>query len=157
MKTPWLTISLMLLAACARHDHQRIGELTLSAPWARETPAAANVAAGYLTIKNVGDEDERLLKVESSAADHVEIHTMHMDGDVMRMREARNGLPIPAGQSVVLAPGGSHLMFIAPARPFVAGERVQATLVFQKAGRAPVAFEVRGIATKQAGNMHDHH
>ncbi|MGB3393412.1 MAG: copper chaperone PCu(A)C [Stenotrophomonas sp.] len=156
MKTLLLTFSFLILAACARHDHARAGDLVVSTPWSRQTPASATVAAGYLTISNAGHRDDRLLAVESPLAERVEIHEMRLEGEVMRMRELTDGLPIPAGQTVVLAPGGNHLMFIAPTRHFIAGEALPATLVFREAGRVPVAFEIRGMAA-QDSEAHSHH
>ncbi|TXI80038.1 MAG: copper chaperone PCu(A)C [Cupriavidus sp.] len=156
MKTVWMLLASLLLTGCARQDHARIGSLEVLAPWSRETPLAANVAAGYLSIHNHGQRDDRLLAVESAAVRRVDIHQMWMDDGVMRMRPLADGLPIPAGETVVLAPGGSHLMFIAPARHAVAGDRLDAVLVFRDAGRLPMSFEVRGLSA-QGGAPHAHH
>ena len=51
----------------------------------------------------------------------------------------------PAGTTAELKPGGHHLMFIQPTRALPAGEQVDATLVFERAGRMPVVFEVRPL------------
>jgi copper(I)-binding protein len=157
MKAMLLSFSFLLLAACAQHDHERVGDLVISTPWSRQTPASATVAAGYLTIRNTGQQEDRLLSVESQAARRVEIHEMRMDGEVMRMRELNEGLPVPAGQAVRLAPGGSHLMFIAPVRHFGPGQALPATLVFQRAGRVAVSFEVREMSASHEGAMPHHH
>lgn len=146
----------LLLVGCAGQDHARIGNLEVAAPWSRETPPTASVAAGYLSIRNRGQHDDRLLAVETATARRVEIHQTRMDGSVMRMRLLTDGLPIPAGQTVTLAPGGSHLMFIDPVRHATAGERLDAVLVFRDAGRLPVSFAVRG-ASAQGGLVHAHH
>ena len=60
-------------------------------------------------------------------------------------RNAFDGLPLPAGTTAELKPGGHHLMFIQPTRALPAGEQVDATLVFERAGRMPVVFEVRPL------------
>lgn len=156
MKFVPMVLLSFLLAGCARQDHARIGSLEILAPWSRETPAAAPVAAGYLAIRNTGRSDDRLLAVESVAAQRVEIHEMRMDGGMMRMRQLTEGLPVPAGQTVALAPGGTHLMFIAPVHHARAGETLQAVLVFRDAGRLPIAFQVRGMATQEDA-PHAHH
>lgn len=156
MKPMLMLLLSLLLAGCARQDHARAAGLEVLAPWSRETPPAASVAAGYLAIRNAGDSDDLLLAVESPAAQRVEIHEMRMYGGVMQMRQLADGLPIPAGQTVALAPGGTHLMFIAPTRHAVAGETLEAVLVFRNAGRLPVAFQVRGMAA-QEGAPHAHH
>ena len=156
MKSLLTLLLSLLLAGCTRQDHARIGNLEVSAPWSRETPPTARVAAGYLSIRNRGQQDDRLLAVESTAARHVEIHQSRTEGGVMRMRLLADGLPIPAGQTVLLAPGGSHRMFIDPVRHPTAGEQLDAVLVFRDAGRLPVAFEVRGLAAQPEAS-HAHH
>jgi copper(I)-binding protein len=151
-----LVLLLALLLGCARQDHARIGDLLeVLAPWSRETLRTASVAAGYLSIRNRGQRDDRLLAVETAVAQRVEIHQTWMAA-WMRMRLLADGLPIPAGRTVTLAPGGSHLMFIAPVRHAMAGEQLDAVLVFRDAGRLPVSFAVRGAST-QGGVAHAHH
>ena len=155
MKSIVLCLSFLLLAGCAQQDHQRIGDLVVSVPWSRETPPTASVAAGFVTIQNKGGRDDQLLRVESATAKRVEIHEMRHDNGVMRMRQRVDGVPIPAGQTVVLGPGADHVMFIEPTRHAVAGETLAATLVFRDAGRLPVAFAVRGMAEQgQAAKSH---
>ena len=156
MKSLLICLSLFLLAGCAQQDHQRIGDLVVSVPWSRETPPTASVAAGFVTIQNKGDRDDQLVRIESATAKRVELHTMRDDNGVMRMRQRVDGVPIPAGQTVVLKPGADHAMFIEPARHAAAGEQLQATLVFRDAGRLQVAFEVRGMA-EQGDGAHAHH
>lgn len=118
--------------------------VTVSDAWIREVPAGGSVAGGYLVIANGGDSDDRLLSVESGHAARVEIHEMRYEDGMMRMRRLDDGLPLPAGERTALAPGGYHLMFIEPDRPFVAGEEVPATLRFAHAPAQEIVFEVRG-------------
>lgn len=110
-----------------------------------------------MTIQNLGSEDDRLLAVESSAAARIEIHEVRHEDGMAKMREVTTGLPIPAGATVVLKPGGYHLMFIQPLEPFVAGKRVAATLVFENAGRLQTEFDVRALGSSQADAEHSHH
>jgi copper(I)-binding protein len=158
---PWMMIVILTLsvalAACARQDHQRIGDLRVSVAWARETPPQAPVGGAYLTVQNTGATDDRLLAVESSAAERVELHEASDANGVARMRELAHGLVIPAGATVTLAPGGSHLMFIHPSPRWVAGGRVDATLVFEKAGRLPVSFDIRSLSGQPRADAHAHH
>jgi copper(I)-binding protein len=156
MKRLLLLVLTGLLSACAAEDYQRIGDLRVSVPWTRETPPHAPVAGGFFTVQNKGRADDRLLAVESSAAERVEIHEVREKDGVARMRQLEHGLLIPQGETVVLKPGSYHLMFIRPAKRFVAGDRVGATLVFEKAGRLEVWFDVRGLqdAAQSDGAVH---
>ena len=58
--------------------------------WIRTPPAGRDVAAGYVAITTA--EPDAVLRVQSEAAERVELHTMSMDENVMRMRriERRN-------------------------------------------------------------------
>lgn len=134
------------------------GALTLSDAYIRAMPPNAPVAGGYLTIANAGDKAERLVSATSPRAGEVQIHEMSMQGDVMKMRHLTDGLPIPAGETVSLTPGGYHLMFLKVPEPITEGQTVEATLVFERAGTVTLPFEVRGraAAPNGAAAMSDH-
>ena len=57
-----------------------------------------------------------------------------MDDDVMIMRPVSDGLVIPAGETVQLAPSGYHLMFMQLNQPHIVDEPFTATLIFERAG-----------------------
>ena len=149
MKKPILLDVSMLLLSAAGVAATRDGVRAVDA-WSRATPAVAPVAGGFLTLVNDGDKDDRLLRVESAVAERVELHEMRHENGVMRMRELSDGLVVPAHGKVELRPGGYHLMFIKPKRAFAEGERVEATLVFQRAGRVKVGFAVRAMGAGAA-------
>lgn len=119
------------------HDHGHdamtvsVGALEISELRILETPPNARNAGGFLTIMNTGDADNRLISATSPVSERVELHTMTMDGDVMRMREMEDGIALPAGEMVELKPGGLHVMFIGLSGPFVTGETVPVTLTFE--------------------------
>jgi copper(I)-binding protein len=131
-----------------------VGDLNLSNPRVIETPPNARNAGGFLTIMNTGDSDDRLVSASSSVAERVELHTMTMDGDVMRMRELEDGIALPAGEMVELAPGGLHVMFIGLTGPFVAGETVPVTLTFESGASQDLTLPVIERATEMNHSMH---
>ncbi len=158
--TVCLMVMLMVaLAGCGEVEHhERVGELELTLPWSREIPPNAPVAGGFLSIRNGGGTDDRLVSVRSDAAERVEIHEVRHEDGMARMRELTDGLPLPAGATVELKPGGYHLMFIAPrADAFVAGAQVEATLVFAHAGERRVRFDVRPITAQPPAAGPTHH
>jgi len=130
--------------ASLAHDY-KLGALEIGHPYARATPPNAPVSGGYLTIRNTGDEADRLISGEAEFADRVEIHEMKMENDVMKMRELADGLEIPAGGEVELKPGGYHVMFIGLDGQMAEGESRTATLTFEKAGSIEVEFSVENI------------
>ncbi len=154
----WLWLALLAATACAKADPDLdAGKIEISQAWVRETPPNAPVAAGYLSIRNQGTADDRLVKVASTAAERVEIHEIRHEDGVARMREMTSGLPLPAGSTVELKPGGYHLMLIGPARPFRAGDVVAATLVFEHGDERKIEFEVRGTGAAKKDDAHAHH
>ncbi|WP_347266796.1 copper chaperone PCu(A)C [Paracoccus sp. (in: a-proteobacteria)] len=135
-----------------------LGDLTLAGGFSRATPPAAPVAGGFLTISNAGAAD-RLVSATSDIAGRTEIHEMAMQGEVMQMRQLADGLEIPAGGTVELAPGGIHLMFMELKRPLAEGETVAVTLRFEHAGEVtlPLAVGPRNARAAGKGGAHDGH
>ncbi len=126
--------------------------------WIRATPPGAPAAGGFLQLHNAGGTDDRLLSVTTAAAARTEIHEVTEVDGVARMRPLADGLALPAGGAVSLAPGGYHLMLLEPVKPLVEGERVEATLRFAQAPEQRVVFAVRSLtATSSAdGDGHAH-
>src|SRR3982751_5656504 len=141
---------LVLAAPLALAAEFQTGDLRIIDPAVRATPSGAKVGAGYLTIRNSGASPDRLVRVESSAAARVDLHTTSHEGDVVRMHEREGGLALSPGSEVRLSPGGDHLMFVDLKAPFTVGEAVAATLVFERAGPTPVTFTVEPIGGRPA-------
>jgi periplasmic copper chaperone A len=129
------------------------GPIMVESSWTRATPRGSTVAGGYLTLKNVGTASDRLLGGSLSAAEQVQIHNMTIQDGVARMREVTQGVEIKPGESFDFEPGGSHLMFVGLKRPLVAGDKIEGTLTFERAGSVKVVFEVMSMG---AGAPHHH-
>lgn len=125
----------------------RIGALVIEAPWTRATPGGARVAGGFMTIRNTGTTPDRLVGGTFPGAPRVEVHEMAMADGMMRMRELRGGLDIPAGGSVQLRPGGYHMMFMDLSEPVRTGGALKGTLVFEKAGTIEIAYDVAPVGS----------
>lgn len=145
-------IALFGLPASA-HDYM-LGSLKIGHPWARATPPSAPSGGGFLTITNTGTTADRLVSAASPAAGQVQVHEMKMDGTIMRMREVENGLEIPPGATVALAPGGFHLMMMGLKDPLKEGTRVPLTLVFEKAGKIDVELMVMALGASPDAHKH---
>jgi copper(I)-binding protein len=123
--------------------------------WTRATPPGAKTAVGYLVIRNPSATPDRLVGARSAAAARVETHVTLKDGDVMRMRQVK-GYDIPAHGSFELKPSGAHLMFVDLERPFKEGDRIAATLRFEKAGEVRVEFQVGRLGAPAKPHSHGH-
>ncbi len=135
--------ALMLLCGAAGAHDYKAGDLTIEHPYALATAPAARTGAGYLSVVNRGAEPDRLLAVRADFP-MVQLHVTEtsMDG-VARMTEQQDGLEVPAGGKLTLAPQGPHVMFMGLTGPLVDGEKIAATLVFEKAGAVEVEFNVQ--------------
>lgn len=135
-------------------DTIAVGDLHLFNIFTRETPPNARNAGGFLSIYNYGGDD-RLISGSSPVAERVELHTMTMENDVMRMRMLPDGIALPGETQVDLAPGGLHVMFIGLEDPFVAGEDIPLTLTFEVNGEREFMMPVRARGDEMMGGM-DH-
>lgn len=150
-------------AAPAAASGINVGDLTIDTPWMRATPGGAKVAGGYVRVTNAGGQADRLIGASIPLAGRGSIHSMSMEGGVMKMAAVEGGLVIKPGETVELKPGGLHLMFEDLSGAPKAGEVIQGTLTFERAGIVPVSFSVAPIGAMKPGaaapavqGHHDH-
>jgi periplasmic copper chaperone A len=154
-----LATAVLLLAlggAAQAHDYAA-GPLTIGHPWSRATPNGAKVAGGYLTVTNTGTEPDRLTGAAFGQAGRAELHSMSTENGVMKMAPVEGGLAIKPGETLTLAPGGYHLMFLDLKAPLKQGDAVAGSLTFEKTGTVPVSFEVEAIAARAPGGEAKNH
>jgi periplasmic copper chaperone A len=132
-------------AAAIAHDYT-LGDLRIDHPYARPTPPGARTGGAYFTIRNVGKAPDRLLRVSSPVAQAAELHSMTMDGTLMRMRPVP-ALDIAAGSMVTLGSGGYHVMLTGLRRRLTVGDSVPLTLKFERAGTLDVSASVEARST----------
>ena len=138
--------ALALAAVPARAHDVTAGPLLISHPHASPSAPGQPTGAAYVAITNRGAAADRLVGASApSVADHVEVHEMRQDGDVMRMREV-GAIDLPPGRTVTLQPGGLHLMLVGLKAPLKVGQRFDLTLNFQHAGRVQVDAYVDPVA-----------
>ncbi len=151
MKILAIVAALWLCGPAAFGGDYQAGSLAILHPYARPTAPAQPTGGGYLSVVNKGSDD-RLVSATAPVAQSVQLHSMRMEGDVMRMREVA-AIELPAGQTVELKPGGWHLMLIGLKAPLAVGQSFPVRLVFEKAGT--VTVEVKVEAPGAADLHHD--
>lgn len=135
----------------------KLKDLLIDNPYARATVASQRAGGAYVTIENKGKNADKLIGASSPVAKSVEIHTMTMDGNVMRMREVGQ-IEIPASGRVEMKPGdGFHLMLMGLQQTLKAGDSFPMTLVFEKAGKTEVKVKVQEKKDAGYGGMHHGH
>lgn len=149
---------LVITAVPARAHDFKLGALRIDHPYATPTPAGARTGAAYLrTLRNTGDEPDRLIGARTPAAGSVEIHRSVVDANnVMRMR-AVEGIDLPRRSELQLRHGGEfHLMLIDLKAPLQNGDRFPLTLRFEKAGEREVMVWVQQPRDAAAASGHRH-
>ena len=125
LKTTLLATAVAVLPAMAQ------AHMVIEDAYARVASPLAQTAAVYMSIRNHSDEDDRLFRVETDAADRAEIHThVQTDEGVMRMVELEDGIPIASGATHVLSPGGDHLMLLGLTEPLEQGDTFEMLLYY---------------------------
>ncbi len=104
-------------------------EVSVTDAWVRATAPGQNSSAAYMQLRSAAGG--AVLSVTTPVAASAEIHEMRMDRDVMRMRPVGK-LELPSGKSVLLRPGGLHLMLSDVKRPLRPGDSV------------PLSLQIRG-------------
>lgn len=131
-------VSALGASATAQHEHGHSTGTPVASPMAGHDDHSdhgdLSMGAAYLSITNHGDEDDRLVSIETDAAGAVEVHEVTMTNNVMEMSPLHDGLVIPAGEDVSLEPGGYHIMLIGLTESLLAGEDYELTLHFEHAG-----------------------
>jgi copper(I)-binding protein len=128
----------------------KVANIHISHPFAKATVPGQISGSAYLKLENKGKSADKLTKVESAIAKSVELHTMEMEGEVMKMREVKE-ISLNAGEKIEMHPGGGyHIMLVDLRQPLKAGEKFSLTLTFEKAGKLNVIVNVEekvGTAT----------
>ena len=118
------------------------GEIAVIDPWIREAPPGTEMLAAYMTIENQSNHTATLVSVSSPAFSMIHIHLTKMDNGMAHMQK-QSDLQIKVGGSVVLAPGGYHLMLMQPVRSLHAGDKVKLQLHFDDTEAIDVTAVVR--------------
>ena len=127
--------------ADARH-----AALVVENVWIRATPRS-DLAAAYLTLRNVTGHDIVVTGIESPLAAHAMIHETTQEGGQSRMRP-REPLTVAAHSTVKFEPGGLHVMLHDLKQPLTVGQSVP--LVVNIAGGVPlqVSAAVRPLSAE---------
>lgn len=148
-----ISAALLLLPTMAVSHDYSAGNLQIIHPAAGATAASAQTGAGYFQIVNTGETADRLTGVTADYP-RVMMHDSQIDGDIARMVHL-DSVEIPAGETVIFAPGGMHVMFMGlGGDPLEVGETFDAVLIFEQAGEVPVVFHVEDMADMADHSQH---
>lgn len=146
-----ITLALPLIFAAGAASAEgcpswQIGDLTITNAWSRATIGTNRPAVFYAEIANAGSQDDALVAISTPVAQMPMLHETVVRDGVASMPHAMS-VPVPAGGSVGLAPGGFHGMLMGLNAALAQGETFPMTMTFENAGE--VAVEV-GISAMNA-------
>lgn len=137
--------------------------VTVGDAWVKA--ADTEMTAAFGELRNDGVEDVTVVAASTEAAAGLELHeTVQNDAGQMVMREREEGFVIPAGGSLVLEPGGDHLMLMGLTAALPPGEEVAFTLAFADGSTLVFTAVVKDYAGGEEtyehggghGAQHDH-
>lgn len=135
---------LLFIAVFSAH-----AEVIVTNAWVRPTVAQQKVTGAFMAITST--VDAHVVGITSPVADRAEIHEMKMDNDIMTMR-AVPSLPLGAGKTVNLAPGGYHIMLFGLHQQVKAGDSVPLTLMIEDSRKQRTPVEIKAIAKSAAAH-----
>lgn len=106
------------------------GEVRVLEAFARAAPMAGGNGAAFLLVQNGLEQPVQFVSALSSVSDATELHESIEEGGVVKMVPHPEGFVVPAGETLVLQPGGKHVMFLGLKQPLAAGEAISLTLTF---------------------------
>lgn len=121
------------------------GKVVVEDAWVGEVPPSSPVAAAYMTIRNDGTVDDKLLSVTTNISGHTMIHETVIDENGVARMDMVDALVIPAGKSVTLKPGGTHVMLMDLKEPVTGKEKIELDLKFESAGEMKVEAPVKKL------------
>jgi copper(I)-binding protein len=122
-------------------DEPAAGFLVVSGAWARAASAGGTTAV-YLQVANGQAVDDALVGA-STEAGTASLHRTTTDADGMTGMQPTDRIEVPAGQTVLLEPGGYHVMVESLTADLDAGSSLSLVLTFEGSGDLSVIAEVR--------------
>jgi copper(I)-binding protein len=112
-------------------------KVSISGAWVRPSMMGKDMTAGYMKVKVTGTSDTLTKVAVPMSIGMAELHeTVMVDGS-MGMREVKQ-IVVAKGATLVLKPGGYHIMLMGLKSPITVGQKVPITLTFKKMGAVKV-------------------
>ena len=140
------TLTLLASLAVASPLGAQPPTLVVQNAWVRATPGA-EVAAAYLTLRNVSSSPVTVTGVESPVAGHAMIHETTVQGGQSKMRPHEQLIVAP-GMTVKFEPGGLHVMLHDLKQPLTAGQTVPLVITLAGGGTLQVTAAVRPLSAE---------
>lgn len=129
-------------------------QVTVDEPWVRTTVPQQTSTGAFMRL--TAQSDSKLVSAATPVAEHVELHQMTMENDIMKMRQIPE-LTLAAGEPVALRPGGYHIMLIGLKKQISAQDQIPITLTFEDKAGHRTQMEIQATARSPQGGHSKHH
>jgi len=143
-------VAIVGLAACGGASLSSAPKIEITAA-RTPLPASPDVGAVYLTIKNDSSQPDVLLSATSDVSTDTMLHNDVTSG-ISESMVPSGPVTIASGKTLVLQPGGYHLMLMNINRHLAVGNTIHVTLDFKRAGQIAVTVPVVSIVAGAADN-----
>ena len=132
MRTPCLMIKkpLLLLGLLFLIPNTAISEIVVKNAWVRAAPAGSKTMAAYMLIDNQGSQRMSSSKIIANGFEKTELHRSIIDDNITKMKKLEN-ISINGSESLILEPGGLHLMLINPEKVPIKNSKIEILMFFE--------------------------
>ena len=142
MKASSFYFAVLLVAGFVRPAMAGDDTVTINNAWIAEAPPVVKIHAGYAEIINTGQSDRIIKEITSPDFERIEIHRSVIQNGTVKM-QYQASVTVPAGDRLILEPGGYHLMLFETRKPLTRGETVPLTFIFEDGGNLVTAAQVK--------------
>ncbi len=154
LKSRWRLAKAMLTLAVYWGANSALAQaVDIRDAWVRTTVPGQRATGAFMKI--TARENLRLVSLSSPLAGVAQIHSMSMDGGVMKMRALDEGIELPAGKAVELKPGANHIMLMDLKAALPNNSSMPLTLVFKDAKGVQSQVELK-LPVSASGVVHKH-
>lgn len=139
-------VTLALTSCLAAFQANAADNILAEYVYARATPPAAATSAVFAELTNSGEQQRVLVSASTPAAGKVELHDVIHDGDMMKMRQVEQMI-IPPHGTLILKPGGLHIMLFDLKHPLQEGESIDVELTFANGEKQTLSAPVKKVMT----------
>lgn len=143
-----------LMIASASYAQVNEGQVKVDDPWVRATVPEQTSTGAFMLL--TAQSDSKLVSAASPVAEHVELHKMTMENDIMKMRQISE-LALAAAKPVALKPGGYHIMLLGLKKQISEGNAIPITLIFEDKDGNRTQMQIQATARSLHGGHSKHH
>ncbi len=126
--------------------------IVISDAYVRAVPPNLKSSASFMKITNNSNKSISLMSVDSDIAKDIELHEHIMNNGMMKMQQVTH-INIPANSTIVLKPGGLHVMLIGLNKKLKVGDKVN-SFTFNFSNKTSIIIDNIPVKSVMMGMKH---